>query len=219
MSDGFLSRWSRRKAELREGRRVEPEPVEPALQPSAQPSSASGTGGQAHEAPPPGPRGADPVEAPAPTLDEVRALTPDADFRPFMARGVAPEVKNAAVKKLFADPHFNVMDGLDTYIADYSKPDPLPEAMLRQMASARFLKLVEEGEGDAAQPADARAVAGDDADVPGAPDVAQSGNCNERPGPPAQMDAAATRTEDAHADLRLQPDHAARRESAGPGAS
>lgn len=200
MSDGFLSRWSRRKAELREGRRVEPEPVEPALQPSAQPSSASGTGGQAHEAPPPGPRGAGPVEAPAPTLDEVRDLTPDADFRPFMARGVAPEVKNAAVKKLFADPHFNVMDGLDTYIADYSKPDPLPEAMLRQMASAP-------------------AVAGDDADVPGAPDVAQSGNCNERPGPPAQMDAAAARTEDAHADLRLQPDHAARRESAGPGAS
>jgi hypothetical protein len=39
---------------------------------------------------------------------------------------VAPEVKNAAFKKLFADPHFNVMDGLDIYIDDYSKPDPLP---------------------------------------------------------------------------------------------
>ena len=30
------------------------------------------------------------------------------------------------MKKLFSDPHFNVMDGLDTYIDDYGKPDPLP---------------------------------------------------------------------------------------------
>ena len=44
------------------------------------------------------------------------------------------------MKKLFADPHFNVMDGLDTYIDDYAKPDPIPPAMLRQLASAKFLK-------------------------------------------------------------------------------
>jgi hypothetical protein len=50
-------------------------------------------------------------------------------------------VKNAALKKLFADPQFNVMDGLDTYIDDYGKPDPLPERMLRQMVQARFLGL------------------------------------------------------------------------------
>jgi hypothetical protein len=31
-------------------------------------------------------------------------------------------VKNAAMKKLFADPHFNVMDRLDIYIDDYSSP-------------------------------------------------------------------------------------------------
>jgi hypothetical protein len=33
-------------------------------------------------------------------------------------------VRNAALKKLFTDPHFNVMDGLDVYIDDYGKPDP-----------------------------------------------------------------------------------------------
>jgi hypothetical protein len=55
-----------------------------------------------------------------------------------MARGVTTDVRNAAVKKLFADPHFNVMDRLDIYIDDYSQPDPLPAAMLRQMVSARF---------------------------------------------------------------------------------
>ena len=29
------------------------------------------------------------------------------------------------MKKLFADPHFNVMDGLDIYVGDYTQPDPL----------------------------------------------------------------------------------------------
>jgi hypothetical protein len=37
------------------------------------------------------------------------------------------------MKKLFSDPHFNVMDGLDSYIADYGKPDPIPLSMLRLM--------------------------------------------------------------------------------------
>jgi hypothetical protein len=54
---------------------------------------------------------------------------------------VSPEVKQAALKKLFTDPHFNVMDGLDTYIDDYGKPDPLPPGMLRKMAQSQLLGL------------------------------------------------------------------------------
>ena len=57
---------------------------------------------------------------------------------------MAPEVKNAAMKKLFADPRFNVMDGLDIYIDDYSKPDPMPDSVLRKLASAKFLSLFDE---------------------------------------------------------------------------
>ncbi len=78
------------------------------------------------------------------SLDDVAALTKDSDFTPFMAREVGPEVRNAAMKKLFADPHFNVMDGLDTYIDDYSIADPIPQAMLRQMIGAKFLNLFNE---------------------------------------------------------------------------
>ncbi|OGB71019.1 MAG: hypothetical protein A2486_07915 [Burkholderiales bacterium RIFOXYC12_FULL_65_23] len=55
-----------------------------------------------------------------------------------MARAVAPEVRNAAFKQLFTDPHFNVMDGLDIYIDDYSKPDPLPLAVARELLAAHF---------------------------------------------------------------------------------
>jgi hypothetical protein len=67
-----------------------------------------------------------------------------------MGQGVAPEVKNAAMKKLFADPHFNVMDRMDIYIDDYSQADPLPLAMLRQMNGAKFLNLFEDEEADKA---------------------------------------------------------------------
>jgi hypothetical protein len=99
-------------------------------------------------------------QAPPPTMQDVAALDAHSDFKPFVARAVAPEVRNAAMKKLFADPHFNVMDGLDIYIDDYSIPDPLPASMLRKMASAQFLKLFDEDEPTQAalQPADAAPV-------------------------------------------------------------
>ena len=58
-----------------------------------------------------------------------------------MAQQVQPEVRNAAMKKLFADPHFNVMDGLDIYIDDYSKPDPIPLEMLKRMVQSDMLNI------------------------------------------------------------------------------
>jgi hypothetical protein len=87
-----------------------------------------------------------PAAEPPPTLDEVALLRPDSDFRRFIAPGVDTGVRNAALKKLFTDPHFNAMDGLDTYIDDYGKPDPLPEGMLRRMAQSNFLGLFTDAE-------------------------------------------------------------------------
>ena len=57
------------------------------------------------------------------------------------------------MKKLFADPRYNVMDGLDVYIDDYSKPDPIAPAMLRQLASAKFLGLFDQEEREEAEAA------------------------------------------------------------------
>lgn len=84
----------------------------------------------------------------APTLADVAALSAQSDYTRFVARGVTPEVKNAALKKLFADPHFNLMDGLDTYIDDYGKPDPLPAGMLRQMVQSHLLRLFDDDKED-----------------------------------------------------------------------
>ena len=222
MADGFLGRWSRRKQDERAGLPLD-EPV--LVVPPQQPAPIA-----------PPPAGVDtPVHTtePAPlTLVDAQSLTLQSDFAPFIARGVAPDVKNAALKTLFTDPHFNVMDGLDIYIDDYTKPSPLPLSVLRQMVSAKALGLVEDDEEEGAKEA---LVAAEDpappsvavnADGEAAPDVAQSGVCNELPSPlvpsAVTLECGAglptSHTTDAHVDLRLQPDHAPPAPGAGHGA-
>ena len=199
MADDFLGRWSKRKLEAKDGRAAAPEPlprqavVQEAAVPAAPPSAVD----------------ADRVGAEPPplTLDDAQALTAESDFRPFAARGVAPEVKNAAMKKLFSDPHFNVMDRLDTYIDDYSQPDPIPKDMLRQLASAKFLGLFDEEEKQEAQEAARRAR--EAADNPTSQTVAQS----------AAAPAVPSALPNDDPDMRLQPDHAPAGKAPGSGAA
>ena len=79
-------------------------------------------------------------------MEDVATLDKDADFSAFVARGVDQAVRRSALKKLFADPHFNVMDRLDVYIDDYTKPSPMSEAMLASLEHAKsvFMKMVED---------------------------------------------------------------------------
>jgi hypothetical protein len=63
-----------------------------------------------------------------------------------MKPDVDPTVQQAALKKMFTDPHFNIMDGLDIYIDDYSKPDPLPPGMLERMVQSDMLNLFRKSE-------------------------------------------------------------------------
>jgi hypothetical protein len=76
-----------------------------------------------------------------PTMADVEKLNQDSDFSSFTATGANDEVHHAAMKKLFSDPHYNVMDGLDIYIDDYSKEDPLPLGMLEKMNQSSMLGL------------------------------------------------------------------------------
>jgi len=140
MSDSdtpFLSRWSRRKAAVREGKAVPEEAQAPVVPP------------QRPAAPPPQEAMAD--SAPLPTLADVAQLSPGDDIARFVAPCVDESVKRAALKTLFADPHFNVMDGLDIYIDDYSKPDPIPLDVLRRLTQSETLGLFDPIEEDAQQ--------------------------------------------------------------------
>ena len=201
--DSFFSRWSRRKAQVRSG-----EPVQEPAPPTAAPAAVAPVVAVSAEAAPPV---AEPAPPP-PTLEDTQTLTPASDFSRFVAKDVSPEVRNAAVKKLFADPHFNVMDGLDIYIDDYSKPSPLSAADMAKMVSAQFLKLVDDPEEQAKKKAAAAAEP-----VPQA--------AAERPDVPTPEDTRAPdaaepeeTSHDDHADLQLQPDHAPGPQGPGPGA-
>ena len=109
--EGFLGRWSRRKTEARE---TPPVPVEQA-RPIADPQEAQ------------------------PELPSLDKLTFDSDFTEFFHPKVDEDVRRAALRKLFSDPHFNVMDGLDVYIDDYTKTTPLTPGMLERMEQLAFL--------------------------------------------------------------------------------
>ncbi len=143
MADGFLGRWSRRKAGL------EPEGLDasaPELKPKTTPSSVPQDKKTIESASTPAE-----VEPLPPTLEDAESIDRFApDFSAFMKPNVDPAVQQAAMKKLFSDPHFNIMDRLDIYIDDYSIPDPIPMEMLKRMVQSESLGLFrkfEEGPG------------------------------------------------------------------------
>ena len=142
--DPFLSRWARRKAQAKAGVVLEEAPAVQAPEPTAPVTAPPQVVGPA-QAPPETQADA----PPPPTMDDVAALTHESDYSRFVAPQVDESVKRAALKKLFTDPHFNVMDRLDTYIDDYSQPDPIPESMLRRMAQSKFLGLFDHEEAQA----------------------------------------------------------------------
>ena len=221
---GFLSRWSRRKAEVRQGVALDGAgntSINQAKKPGKNLNSElqSTDAANSNKSLPPATRlvaspdqegdqntHLDSVtpQKPAPSMADVQSLTKDSDYSQFMAGEVAPEVKNAAMKKLFADPHFNVMDRMDVYIDDYGQPDPIPQAMLRQMTSAKFLNLFED---DADEKKDADAHVNDIPPASESKVVAQSV-------PAATISKPEPLPHD-HTDLRLQPDPASRSEGAG----
>jgi hypothetical protein len=194
---GFLSRWSQRKNQVRTGQPVAEAAAPVHVEPPAAPLAAA-----AAPIVPPAPGAADTAGAaatdkpPAPTLDDVARLTRDADFSRFVARDVDGSVRNAALHKLFSDPHYNIMDGLDTYIGDYNTPDPLPAGMLRMMVQSEALGLFADekiAQAPAASPS-----------ANGAGSTAQSPSESQVP--------------DEDADLRLQPLDAAGPSGPEPGA-
>jgi hypothetical protein len=106
----FLSRWARLKRAAREGDGAAAEP------PAESPAAAEAA--PVHSDPPSdeeGPAGASLAELPS--LD---SLTEDSDFGAFMAAGVSPELRRQALRKMFRNPKYHVLDPLDPFRADFA---------------------------------------------------------------------------------------------------
>lgn len=107
MSDGFLSRWSRRKSEAKaEGQEgPAPAPMERTAEDDA------------------------PAEPPVPELPPLESLTKDSDFSAFLQAGVPEEMRRAALSKLWAsDPLFTQPEVFDLHMEDYNA-HPLGEVV------------------------------------------------------------------------------------------
>ena len=107
----FLGRWSRLK---REEEKKLPEPA-------ATPADAI-----------------EGKEADAPPLPPMETLTPQSDFSGFMHPKVLDSVRRVALKKLFADPHFNVEDLNEAYSGDWTGGEPITQEMLARLNQARM---------------------------------------------------------------------------------
>lgn len=162
----FLSRWSRRKEEAR--------------QPVAPPASAPAAD----------------AKGPAPELPPVDQLTPESDFSAFFHPKVGEDVRRAALKKLFSDPHFNVMDGLDVYIDDYSKTEPIPAAMLAGLRQAQMILASAKEDTDERERKERAQIAqAQSLEPPAAPSAADGADTQSSPATvPAAADGAADRT-------------------------
>lgn len=205
---GFFSRWSQRKQAVKQGVPMAeplpktPEPISKQTNELATPpNKAIGAKDQTAQTP-------EPVKVL--TLEDVAKLTPESDFTSYMTQGVSPEVRNAAMKKLLADPHYNIMDGLDIYIGDYNTPDPMPEGMLAKMVGAQFLGLVKAPE-DVAQsaPSEVQHQEAPEAIQPSENFAEPAASTVNLENDPAPHD---------HTPMRLQSDHAPADPKTGSGA-
>jgi hypothetical protein len=108
--EGFLSRWSRRKRAVVEGRAPE-------------------------EAPPPAPLEAKPEALPAEPEDDfdlaslppIESLTIESDFKAFLHRKVPLELRSAALRRAWSlDPAIRDFIGPADYAWDFNAPDGVP---------------------------------------------------------------------------------------------
>jgi len=198
--EGFLRRWARRKTETNAGIEPAPEPaseivVEPAT--ARVPVAEALVAGQTAPAKPTPlqPMPSQPTQlqpAVLPTMDDVAQLTSESDFSAFVARGVDQAVRRSALKKLFADPHFNVMDKLDMYMDDYNVASPMSAEMLASLKHSKsfFDQAAEEARKRAEAEARIAAGGGQEAALP----------CPAEPGaaePDAAVPTLAPASEDA----------------------
>ena len=138
--ENFVSRWSRRKVEAR---KTEEKPAEPKLPSEPAPSAAPAAANAGAAAAPPGA----PAPSELPPLESLKGLA--SEYTEFLKPGVDENLRRSALKKLFADPHFENFERFEAYCEDFTKGEPIPLAMLKTLEHAKGLLFDDEEKKDA----------------------------------------------------------------------
>lgn len=144
----FLSRWARLKQQSRE-----PPAAQAGAPPAPREEQPPGAEAGEHETATAAEAGSESREpAGLPPLD---SLTEDSDFGPFMRTGVDPELRRAALRKMFRNPRYAVVDELDPFRADFAAFTALGDIVTADMKfhAERLLRAQLEQAAEAAEDA------------------------------------------------------------------
>jgi hypothetical protein len=153
VSDGFLSRWSRRKQALARGEEVVEAP--PAPEPVAPPAPVAETVPMLAEAPP--------APEPEPELDlsslpDLDTFDATTDIRAFFQKGVPEALRNAALRKAYAtDPVISTYMGPLDYAWDFNTPGGLPFGFASELGEVgeKLRQLIAQAVGEPPPPPEA----------------------------------------------------------------
>ncbi|MFP4207920.1 MAG: DUF3306 domain-containing protein [Wenzhouxiangella sp.] len=124
--EGFLQRWSRRKqaalqddepdeAERADSAQASDDPAVPETAPSDGASEQLDAASAEVAEPEPEPPGDE-------DMPPLESIDKTGDVSPFFSPRVSNALRQAALRRLFRQPKYNVVDMLDDYAEDYSKP-------------------------------------------------------------------------------------------------
>jgi hypothetical protein len=203
-SESFLSRWSRRKQNVREAEQAEP--VDPAPSESAGSERAPEANASAEEQ-----AGITPADSPAddelgpdelarlPSLDE---LTADTDLSLFLRKGVPEALRNAALRRMWSlDPKIrDFVSEAREYAYDWNVPGGVPGSGGALPPADEIRKLAEqivgghrpletraaEPEGDVGEPVPS-SISRPDAEAQGSSPSPPDGSFPDQPGSPETL--------------------------------
>jgi hypothetical protein len=128
---GFLSRWSRRKAQA--GQVQKPQPSTEHNEQTADAVSAKAAQVVKQEA----------TDADLPPIDQ---LDENSDYSAFMSPKVSEHLRLTALRKLFHTPQFNVIDPVDQFALDWNGFTPLGSIVTHDMLAAMEREAAKLGE-------------------------------------------------------------------------
>ncbi|UFS55729.1 DUF3306 domain-containing protein [Comamonadaceae bacterium M7527] len=179
MSDSFFSRWSRQKSLQRDLDQARDQattkstplaPTRPALTGEGEDTKPLVVGEEAA-----------PADQPMPTLEDTASLEVGANVSRFLRDGVSEAVKGAALKKLFADPAYNVISEMDDYVEDYSKMATMTKLEVSKLQQSKDLYLFEDPPWKVQAEAEAKAKAAAQAQAASDGVASSQDNNNDQP--------------------------------------